>query len=69
VAELGTAEQQLIFLNTHWGRLYAFAAPTAPDGEWTATARFSEHRALQAATAADLLNIVRAHHQANRPER
>jgi hypothetical protein len=68
VPELGTAEQQLIFLNTHWGRRYTFAAPQPQGGPWTATARFGEHDALQAATAAELLDVVRAHYQANRPE-
>jgi hypothetical protein len=68
VAELGTAEQQLIYLNTHWGKRYTFAAPPAPGGQWTATARFGEHDTLQATTAAELLSVVRAHYQANRPE-
>lgn len=66
--ELGTAEQQLIFLNTHWGKRYAFTAPQAPGGQWTAAARFGKHATLHAATAADLLDVVRAHYQANRPE-
>jgi hypothetical protein len=68
VAELGPAEQQLIYLNTHWGRQYAFTPPPAPGDQWTATARFGEHEALRAATAGELLRAVRAHYQANRPE-
>jgi len=68
VAELATAEQQLIYLNTHWGRQYAFTPPPAPGDQWTATARFGEPEALRAATAGELLGAVRAHYQANRSE-
>jgi len=39
----GTSEQQLIFLNTHWGRRYAFTAPQAASGKWIATANFSQN--------------------------
>jgi hypothetical protein len=66
----GTIEQQLIFLNTHWDRQYAFATPQAPGGPWTATARFGGHDRLQAYTAAELLDAVRAHYQAHKqPDR
>jgi hypothetical protein len=65
VAEIGgTAEQQLIYLNTHWGRRYEFAAPQNAGGPWTATARFGGHDRLQAPTPAALLGQVRAHYQA-----
>lgn len=68
MAELGgTAEQQLIFLNTHWGRRYAFAVPQAPGRQWTATAKFGGHDRIQARTAAELLETVRAHYQGHKP--
>lgn len=64
----GTADQQLIYLNTHWGAQYAFAPPPKPWGEWTATAKFGGYDQLRAQTAAELLRDVRAHYQANKPE-
>lgn len=62
----GTAEQQLIFLNTHWGRRYTFAVPQARGGPWTATATFGGQDRLQACSAAELLEAVRAHYQAHK---
>ena len=68
VVELGgTAEQQLIYLNTHWGRRYDFAPPQKARGPWTATARFGGHDRLQAPTPVALLEEVRAHYQASKP--
>lgn len=64
----GTADQQLIYLNTHWGRQYEFAPPPTRGGEWTATARFGSCDRLQAETASELLDEARAHYQANKPE-
>jgi hypothetical protein len=64
----GTTDQQLIYLNTHWGRQYAFAPPRTPWGEWTATAKFGTRAELQAPTAAELLAQVRAHYRADKPE-
>jgi len=64
----GTADQQLIYLNTHWGRQYAFEPPQTLESEWTATAKFGGYAVLQAQTAAELLEEVRAHYQANKPE-
>jgi hypothetical protein len=64
----GTTDQQLIYLNTHWGRQYDFEPPSAPWGEWTATAKFGSCTRLQAQTAAELLEEVRAHYQENKPE-
>jgi hypothetical protein len=64
----GTADQQLIYLNTHWGRQYAFEPPQTLESEWTATAKFGGCALLQAQTAAELLEEVRAHYQANKPE-
>ena len=64
----GTTNQQLIYLNTHWGRLYAFEPPSTAYDEWTATAKFGSFTQLQAQTAAELLAEVRAHYQANKPE-
>jgi hypothetical protein len=43
----GTQQQQLVFLNTHWGDKYSFAAPEAPGGQWTATAKFGQHDQIQ----------------------
>ena len=43
----GTREQQIIFLNTHWGRKYAFIAPRALNGKWIATANFGQHDKLE----------------------
>jgi hypothetical protein len=63
----GTVEQQLIFLNTHWGRRYAFVLPHAPGGPWTATASFGGHDRLQGCTATELLEAVHAHYQAHKP--
>lgn len=63
----GTAEQQLVFLNTHWGGRYSFAAPEEPGGQWTATANFGQQDRLQASSATELLAEVRAHYQASKP--
>jgi len=62
----GTDRQHLVFLNTYWGKKYAFAAPEIPEGQWTATARFGEHDQLDGQNAAELLGKVRDHYQANR---
>ena len=64
----GTCEQQLVFLNTHWGRQYSFAAPGEPGGQWTATAKFGQQDQIQEWSAAELLEEVRGHYQANRPK-
>jgi hypothetical protein len=64
----GTAEQQLIYLNTHWGRSYSFATPEGPDDTWKAEARFGAQDELEDSSAADLLAKVRDHYQANRRE-
>jgi hypothetical protein len=61
----GTDQQQLVFLNTHWGSKYSFAAPGAPGGRWTATAKFGEHDRIQEWTATELLEEVRDHYRAN----
>jgi hypothetical protein len=63
----GTPDQQLIFLNLHWGRRYAFAAPQEPGEQWTATAKFGRRDRLQAPTSAQLLEEVRAYYRANKP--
>jgi hypothetical protein len=61
----GTPEQQLIFLNTHWGRRYDFTAPASPGGTWVATDKFGDHQRLDAASAWELLEAVRNHYQRN----
>jgi hypothetical protein len=65
----GTPQQQLVFLNTHWGSKYTFAAPAEPGSPWTATATFGEHDELHGSSAAELLDQVRGHYRASRPER
>jgi hypothetical protein len=62
----GTVQQQLVFLNTHWGAKYSFTAPAEPGGRWTAVARFGEYDQLAAESAAELLELVRGHYQANK---
>jgi hypothetical protein len=61
----GTTAQRLIHLNTHWGRQYDFAAPTRAHAKWTAKAKFGSFDELEAETSAELLELVRAHYQAN----
>lgn len=61
---VGSREQQLVFLNMHWGGQYSFAAPAAPDGVWTATARFGLGDRLNGESAVDLLEQVRHHYRA-----
>jgi hypothetical protein len=61
----GTPQQALVYLNTHWGSRYSFAQPETRSGYWTATAKFSPHDCLQAASPTALLAIVRAHYQSH----
>ena len=69
MAELGgTVDQQLIYLQTHWGRRYEFASPQVPGGQWTATARFGDPDRIQARTSAELLEEVRTHYHASKPD-
>jgi hypothetical protein len=63
----GTVQQQLVFLNTHWGSKYSFTAPTKPRGEWRAVALFGQREELTGETAAELLERVHAHYQASKP--
>jgi hypothetical protein len=63
----GTPEQQLIYLNTHWGREYAFTAPAETGDRWMAAARFGQRDELQEESAAELLLAVRQHYTVNRP--
>lgn len=65
----GTVQQQLVFLNTHWGSQYSFSAPARPGGRWTAAARFGQHGQLAAESATELLALIRTHHKANKPAR
>jgi hypothetical protein len=64
----GTYQQQLVFLNTHWGSKYTFAAPRAPGGPWTATAKFGQHDQMQNLSSAELLKGIREHYRASRPD-
>jgi hypothetical protein len=67
-AELyGTDKQQLVFLNTYWGKRYTFAAPETAGAPWTATARFGQRDQQRSPTAAGLLREVRDHYKANPP--
>jgi hypothetical protein len=61
----GTRDQQLIYLNTHWGRRYEFAAPGEPGRKWTATDKFGDHERLESASAPELLAVVRNHYEGN----
>jgi hypothetical protein len=62
----GTPEQQLVFLNMHWGRMYEFAAPDQPSTPWTAQAKFGDQDQLQAKSATEMLHVVRAHYAAKK---
>ena len=62
----GTTEQQLVFLNTHWGSKYSFATPKKPGDQWTATAKFGQHDQLHGWSAAELLQEVRGHYWAHK---
>lgn len=62
----GTNEQLLVHLNTHWGRQYSFAAPSAPGSTWSATATFGAHDRLEERSAGELLAKVRRHYQTNK---
>lgn len=64
----GTREQQLIFLNTHWGRRCVFTSPQAANAKWLATANFGQHDSLEERSATDLLLSVRRHYAVNQPE-
>lgn len=63
----GTVEQQLVFLNTHWGREYSFTSPAKAGGRWKAVARFGQHDEIAAESAAELLALVRDHYHASKP--
>jgi hypothetical protein len=63
----GNVQQQLVFLNTHWGSKYSFTAPAKPGGQWTAEAKFGQHDQMTAESAAELLELVRGHYQAGKP--
>jgi hypothetical protein len=62
----GTPEQQLVFLNLHWGRMYEFTAPDRAGASWTARPKFGDHDDLQARSATEMLQVVRAHYAANK---
>jgi hypothetical protein len=59
----GTPEQQLVFLNMHWGRMYVFAAPARPSAPWTAQAKFGDQDEMRASSATELLLSVRKHYE------
>jgi hypothetical protein len=63
----GTNEQVLAYLNTHWGREYSFAAPSAPGGRWSAVAKFGENHRIEEWSAGELLEEARSHYHANKP--
>jgi hypothetical protein len=62
----GTPEQQLVFLNIHWGRMYEFTAPDQVGAAWTAQAKYGDHDKLQAQSATEMLHMVRAHYATKR---
>jgi hypothetical protein len=63
---VGSREQLLVFLNTHWGGKYLFSAPQQPGGDWAATALFGPQDQLQAESAGGLLEQVRWHYRVSR---
>jgi hypothetical protein len=63
----GTTEQQLVFLNIHWGSQYSFTAPAQPGGRWAAVARFGQHDQIAGESAAELLAPVGDHYKASKP--
>jgi hypothetical protein len=65
----GTNLQKLVFLNTHWGSKYSFAAPEAPGAQWTAIAKFGQHDRIQEWSASELLEEVRDHCRTNGAKR
>jgi hypothetical protein len=62
----GRPEQQLVFLNMHWGRMYEFIAPDQACASWTAQAKFGGQDELQAKSATEMLHVVRIHYAANK---
>jgi hypothetical protein len=62
----GTPEQQLVFLNLHWGRVYEFTAPDRAGAPWTAQAKFADQDELQAKSATEMLYVVHAHYAAKK---
>jgi hypothetical protein len=62
----GTPEQQLVFLNMRWGRMYEFTAPDQACAPWTAQAKFGNREKLQAKSATEMLLVVRAHYAAKK---
>ena len=62
----GTREQQLVFLNLHWGRVYEFAAPDRAGASWSAQAKFGNQDELEALSATEMLRTVRAHYAAKK---
>jgi hypothetical protein len=60
----GTPDQQLIYLNTHWGRRYGFTAPDGPGMAWMATDKLGDHEKLEAVSATELMEAVRRHYEA-----
>jgi hypothetical protein len=62
----GTTEQQLIFLNVYWGRMYAFTAPNGAGGPSTAQAKFGNQDELRADSATEMLLGVRRHYSASK---
>jgi hypothetical protein len=65
----GSAQQQLIYLQTHWGSHYTFTPPKHPGGKWTAKARFGDADTLTAVTSGELLRVVREHYSPTPPPR
>jgi len=62
----GTPEQQLVFLNLHWGRMYVFTSPDRANVPWKAQAKFGDQDELRAESATEMLREVRAHYAATR---
>jgi hypothetical protein len=67
---LGTARprthaQWLAYFREHYGDTYAVAAPSAPGGQWQATALFGQHEQLSCWSVTELLDELTEHRSRN----
>ena len=60
-----THAQWLGYLGEHYGDAYAVAAPSAPGGQWQATALFGQHDQLYGWSATELLDELTEHRSRN----
>jgi hypothetical protein len=60
-----THAQWLNYFREHYGNTYAVAAPSAPGGQWTATALFGQRDQLYGWSATELLDELTEHRSRN----